>query len=113
MLLGIKLSNLTRDQKILKAKNFFLPNFAEYLSSSTRQKKICRELGSRHSAKLLFCRVSSEVTRQTITFAECQVVALGKDLTSSAPITGGARRACVLGTCAGFAEYRRASSRQR
>ena len=67
MLLGIKLSNLTRDQKILKAKKFFLPNFAEYLSSSTRQKKICR--------------VSSEGTRQTTPFAECQVVALGKHLT--------------------------------
>jgi len=98
MLLGIKLSNLTRDQKILKAKKFFLPNFAEYLSSSTRQKKICR--------------VSSEGTRQTTPFAECQVVALGKHLTPSAPLTGGARRARVLGTCAGFAECRRASTRQ-
>ena len=86
MLLGIKLSNLTRDQKILKTKKFFLPNFAEYLSSSTRQ---------------------------TIPFAECQVVALGKDLTPSAPLTGGARRARVLGTCACFAECRRASTRQR
>jgi len=46
-------------------------------------------------------------------FAECQVVALGKDLTPSAPLTGGARRARVLGTCAGFAECRRASTRQR
>ena len=66
MLLGIKLSNLTRDQKILKAKIFFLPNFAEYLSSSTRQKKICREPGSRHSAKYPLCRVPGGGTRQRL-----------------------------------------------
>ena len=38
---------------------------------------------------------------------------LPSDLTPSAPPTGGARRARVLGTCAGFAECRRASTRQR
>ena len=32
--------------------------------------------------------MSSEGTRQTTPFAECQVVALGKDLTPSAPLTG-------------------------
>ena len=66
MLLGIKLSNLTRDQKILKVKKIFLPNFAEYLSSSTRQKKICREPGSRHSAKYPLCRVPGGGTRQRL-----------------------------------------------
>ena len=38
MLLGIKLSNLTRDQKILKAKNFFFTQF-------------CRVPKLQHSAK--------------------------------------------------------------
>ena len=90
MLLGITLSNLSGDQKILKAKNIFLPNFAEYLSSSTRQKKICREPGSRHSAKYPLCRVPGGGTRQR--------------LDAISPPTGVARRARVLGTCAGFAE---------
>ena len=66
MLLGIKLSNLTRDQKILKVKKKILPYFAEYLSSSTRQKKICREPGSRHSAKYPLCRVPGGGTRQRL-----------------------------------------------
>jgi len=66
MLLGIKLSNLTRDQKILKAKKKILPNFDEYLSSSTRQEKICREPGSRHSAKYPLCRVPGGGTRQRL-----------------------------------------------
>ena len=96
MLLGIKLSNLSRDQKNLKAQKIFLTNFAECLSSITRQKKLCREPGQR--------------TRQSFFFAECQKVALGKDLTPSAPLTGGARWARVLGTCAGFAECRQAST---
>ena len=66
MFLGIKLSNLTRDKKILMVKKIFLPNFAEYLSSSTRQKKICRVPGSRHSAKYPLCRVPGGGTRQRL-----------------------------------------------
>ena len=66
MFLGIKLSNLTRDKKIWRSKKIFLPNFAEYLSSSTRQKKICREPGSRHSAKYPLCRVPGGGTRQRL-----------------------------------------------
>ena len=59
------------------------------------------------------CRVPAGDTRQYFTFAECQLEALGKELTPSAPLTGGARRARVLGTCSGFAECRPASTRQR
>ena len=63
MLLGIKLSNLSRDQKNLKAQKKFLTNFAECLSSTTRQKKLCREPDQR--------------TRQSFFFAECLLEALG------------------------------------
>ena len=66
-----------------------------------------------HSAKFLLYRVLAGGTRQHVSLAECQKVALGKDLTSSAPLTGGARRARVLCTCAGFAECRWDSTRQR
>ena len=66
-----------------------------------------------HSATFPLCRVPAGGTRQRVSFAECQVEALSKDLTPSAPLTGGARQARVLGTCAGFAECRLASTRQR
>ena len=67
MFLGIKLSNLTRDKKKFEGqKKIFLPNFAEYLSYSTRQNKICRVPGSRHSAKYLLCRVTGGGTRQRL-----------------------------------------------
>ena len=83
----------------MKAQKKILTKFAECLGSSTRQKKLCREPGQR--------------TRQRFPFAECQLEALGKKLTPSAPLTGGAWRACVLGTCSGFAECRPTSTRQR
>ena len=55
MLVGIKLSNLSREQKkIERQKKILLTKFAECLISSTRQ---------------------------NYSFAECQVVALGKHLT--------------------------------
>ena len=62
MLLGITLSNLSGDQKILKAK-FFLTKFTECLGTSTRQKKLCRE--------------PRQCTRQHFYFAECQLETLG------------------------------------
>ena len=88
--------------------------------------QVCRVPGHQHSAKealpratpahsatFLLCRVPAVDTRQYFTFAECQLEALGKELTPSAPLTGGARWARVLGTCSGFAECRPASTRQR
>jgi len=66
-----------------------------------------------HSTTFLLCRVPAGDTRQYFTVAECQLEALGKELTPSAPLTGDARRARVLGTCSGFAECRPASTRQR
>ena len=66
-----------------------------------------------HSATFLLCRVPAGETRQYFTFAECQLEALGKKLTPSAPLTGGARQARVLGTCSGFAECCPTSTRQR
>ena len=38
-----------------------------------------------HSATFPLCRVPAGGTRQRVSFAECQVEALGKDLTPSAP----------------------------
>ena len=66
-----------------------------------------------HSAKFLLCRVPVGDTRQSFSFAECQVAALGKGLTPSATPTAGARRARVLGTCAVFAECGPGGTRQR
>ena len=63
MLLGITLSNLSGDQKNLKAQKFFLTKFAECLGTSTGQKKLCREPRQR--------------TRQRFYFAECQLETLG------------------------------------
>ena len=72
MLLGIKFSNLSREQKKFEGQKFFLTKFTECWSPGTRQ---------------------------NWGFAECQVEALGKELTPSATLTGGARQARVLGTC--------------
>ena len=112
MLLGITLSNLSGYQKNLKTQIFF--------------NQVCRVPGHQHSAKealpratpahsatFLLCRVPAGDTRQYFTFAECHLEALGIELTPSAPLTGGARRARVLGTCSGFAECHPASTRQR
>ena len=86
MLVGIKLSNLSREQKNLKDKRKFF-------------NQICRVPYLQHSAKLLLCRVPGGGTRQT--------------LDAVSHLTGGARRARVLGTCAVFAECRRVSTRQK
>ena len=108
MLLGITLSNLSGDQKNLKAQKFFLTKFAECLGTSTRQKKHASALGDistllsaswRHSAIFHLCQGPAGGTRQRV------------DAVS--PLTGGAWRARVLGTCSGFAECRPTSTRQR
>ena len=113
MLLEIELSNLSRDQKNLKAQKLFFNQFCRVPKLQHSAKETLPRARPAHSAKFLLCRVPEAGTRQHMSFAECQVVALGKKLTPSAPLTGGARRARVLGTCAGFAECRRASTRQR
>ena len=66
-----------------------------------------------HSATFPLCRVPAGGTRQRVSFAECQVEALGKGLTPSATLTAGARRAHVLGTCAAYAECWPSGTRQR
>ena len=74
MLLGIKFSNLSREQKNLT-------KFAECWGSGTRRKTLCR--------------VPDVCTRQNFTFTKCLHLALGKDLTLLATLTpahGG--RAC-------------------
>jgi len=99
MLLGIKLSNLTRYQKILKAKNIFFTQFCRVPKLQHSAKENLPSVKWRHLANYPLCRVPGGGTRQR--------------LDAISPLTGGARRACVLGTCAGFAECRRASTRQR
>ena len=113
MLLGITLSNLSGDQKNLKAQNFFFNQVCRVPGHQHSAKEALPRATPAHSATFLLCRVPAGDTRQYFTFAECQLEALGKELTPSAPLTGGARRARVLGTCSGFAECRPASTRQR
>jgi len=97
MLLGIKLSNLSRDQKNLKAQKIFFNQFCRVPKLQHSAKETLPRARPAHSAKFLLCRVPAGGTRQHVSFAECQKVALGKDLTPSAPLTGGAWRARVLG----------------
>ena len=104
MLLGITLSNLSGDQKNLKAQNFFFNQVCRVPGHQHSAKEALPRATQAHSATFLLCRVPAGDTRQYFTFAECQLEALGKKLTPSAPLTGGARRARVLGTCSGFAE---------
>jgi len=113
MLLGITLSNLSGDQKNLKAQNFFFNQVCRGPGHQHSAKEALPRATQAHSATFLLCRVPAGDTRQYFTFAECQLEALGKKLTPSAPLTGGARRARVLGTCSGFAECRPTSTRQR
>ena len=85
MLLGIKLSNLSRDQKNWKAQKKIFNQFCRVPNLQHSAKETLPRSRSAHSAKFLLCRVPAGGTRQHVSFAECQKVALDKDLTPSGP----------------------------
>ena len=66
MLLGIKLSNLSRDPKNLKAQKIFLTNFAESQTSALSKVSSLPSACWRHSATCLLCRVPEGGTRQRL-----------------------------------------------
>jgi len=65
MLLGIKLSNLTRDQKILKARIFFT-QFCRVPKLQHSAKENLPSVKWRHSANYPLCRVPGGGTRQRL-----------------------------------------------
>ena len=74
-------------------------SFAESHASALGNISTLPSANWRHSAIFHLCQVPAGGTRQRV------------DAVS--PLTGGARRARMLGTCSGFAECRPASTRQR
>jgi len=103
MLLGITLSNLSGDQKNLKAQKIFFNQVCRVPGHQHSAKEALPRATQAHSATFLLSRVPAGETRQYFTFAECQLEALGKKLTPSAPPDGrrtaGARAGHVLGLC--------------
>ena len=114
MLLGIKLSNLSRDQKILKAQKIFFNQFYRVPKLQHSAKETLLRARSAHSAKFLLCRVPARGTvsslpsacwRHSATCLLCRVPEVGtrQRLNAVSPPDGrrtaGARAGHVRGLC--------------